>query len=96
LIRRSVDTSMAPFARLGTETDMIYELRFTDGRGASLYTDEDVTGTAGSSGVRRTVRVAARVSRERPIEDARRCLETGDVVMVEAHMGAVAYVAQHA
>jgi hypothetical protein len=74
---------------------MIYELRFTDGRGASLYTDEDVTGAAGELGVRRVLQVAAQVSRERPLEDARRCLAQGDVVTVEAHMGAVAYVARH-
>jgi hypothetical protein len=75
---------------------MIYELRFTDGRGTGLYTDEDVSGTAGQWGVRRVLRVAARVSRERPLEDARRCLTEGNVVVVEAHMGAVAYVARHA
>lgn len=75
---------------------MIYELRFTDGRGASLYTDDDVSGTVGQWGARRVLRVAARVSREHPLEDARRCLAEGNVVMVEAHMGVVAYVARHA
>jgi hypothetical protein len=74
---------------------MIYELRFTDGRGASLYTDEDVGGVVGELGTRRVLRVAAQVSRERPLEDARRCFAAGDVLTVEAHMGAVAYVARH-
>jgi hypothetical protein len=84
-------------ARTGTkETDVIYELRFMDGRGASLYTDEDISGTVGQWGACRVLRVAAQVSRERPLEDARRCLTEGDIVTVEAHMGAVAYVARHA
>jgi hypothetical protein len=74
---------------------VIYELRMTDGRGASLYTDEDVRDAAGRVGERRTLRVAAAVSRDQALADARRCLADGDVVMAEVHLGAVAYVVRH-
>lgn len=73
----------------------IWELRFSDGRGASFYTDEDVTSDIGKQGVVRTFRVAAVVFQGSPVRDAKRCLEESDVVPLTAHMGAVAFAVCH-
>jgi hypothetical protein len=73
----------------------IWELRFSDGRGASFYTDEDVTDEIGKAGAIRTVRVASLAFEGTALRDAARCLEKGDVVALTAHMGSVAFAVRH-
>ena len=73
----------------------LWELRLIDGRGASLFTAEDVTRDVGRSGAVREVPVAADVSDASAISDARRCLADGRVVAATLHMGAVAYALRH-
>jgi hypothetical protein len=75
--------------------DTVWELRFMDGRGASVYTAIDVSEDVGQVGVVRIVPIAADVSQERALSDARRCFETGRVLELVAHMGAVAYAVRH-
>lgn len=73
----------------------IWELRFADGRGASLFTNVDVSGDVGREGVVRTIRVAAHVTQERAVADARRCFERGAANHATAHMGAVVFAIRH-
>jgi hypothetical protein len=72
-----------------------WELRFTDGRGASFYTTTDVTEFVGAHEVTRTIPVAALVSQESALADAAKCFDEGLVAELTAHMGAVAYVLRH-
>lgn len=73
----------------------IWELRFLDGRGASLYTTEDVTEHIGRTGVVRQIHVAASVFSESALSDAVACFREGRVLDLWAHMGAVAYALRH-
>jgi hypothetical protein len=73
----------------------IWELRFADGRGASFYTQIDVTADIGrSDGVRR-LDVAASVFEGSALENARRCFDEGRVQELVANMSAVAYALRH-
>ena len=69
----------------------VWELRFTDGRGASFFTNSDPTADIGSSGVVRTFVVAADVSLDNALADAVQCLRDGITVELVANMEAVAY-----
>jgi hypothetical protein len=69
----------------------VWELRFTDGRGASFFTKTDPTADLGNSGVVRTFVVAADVSRDNALADAIECLREGITVEMVANMAAVAY-----
>jgi hypothetical protein len=73
----------------------IWELRFSDGRGASLFTDIDVTDEIGQAGRTRHITVASTVFEGKTLADVRRCFEEGDVREVVAHMGSVAYAMRH-
>jgi hypothetical protein len=73
----------------------IWELRFKDGRGASFFTDVDITGDLGRVGVTRTIPVAASVRQGSAIADARSQLETGDVLSLVADMSAIAFALCH-
>jgi hypothetical protein len=73
----------------------LWELRFTDGRGASFFTTADVSEDIGRLGLVRTIPAAAQVSQARALHDARKCFEEGRVVELIAHMGAVAYGLRH-
>jgi hypothetical protein len=73
----------------------IWELRFTDGRGASFYTTSDVTEIIGKSEAVRTFPVASDVSKENALWDAKACFAEGRTVELTAHLGAVAYAVRH-
>jgi hypothetical protein len=75
--------------------DSIWELRFTDGRGASLFTDVDVTDDIGKTGRTRHITVASTVFESNALTDVRQCFEEGDVREAVAHMGSVAYAIRH-
>lgn len=73
----------------------IWELRFTDGRGASFFTESDLTGDIGQAGHIRRINVAATAFEGSAIGDAERCFREGKVLELSAHMGAVAYALRH-
>jgi hypothetical protein len=73
----------------------IWEIRFLDGRGATVFTAADLTADVGRLGATRVVPVASDVSEERALADARSCISAGDVVEMTLHLGAVAYVIRH-
>ena len=73
----------------------IWELRFTDGRGATFYTTSDVTDKIGKAEAVQTFPVAADVSQENALRDAGRCLAEGRTFELTAHLGAVAYAVRH-
>jgi hypothetical protein len=73
----------------------IWELRFSDGRGASFYTNEDVSADIGQQGIVRTIEVAAQASVGTALADARRCLEERQTQLLTSHMGAVAFALRH-
>jgi hypothetical protein len=73
----------------------LWELRFTDGRGASFFTDSDVTSDVGQEGAIKHIRVAATVFEASALDDARRCFEDGRVLELTASMGAVAYALRY-
>ncbi len=74
---------------------VIWELRFTDGRGSSVYTTTDVTSDLGKAGHVRTFEIAAALGKESPLHDAHRCLSNGRTVYLTAQMGAIAYAVRH-
>jgi hypothetical protein len=76
-------------------TTPVWELRFKDGRGASFFTNVDVTGDLGQPGVRRTIPVAASVRQGSPIADARSQLQAGEVLSLVADMSAIAFALRH-
>jgi hypothetical protein len=73
----------------------IWELRFRDGRGASFYTAHDVTDDVGKNGVVRTIEVARHALAGDAPAVARECVQTRQVTLLTAHMGAVAYAVRH-
>ena len=73
----------------------IWELRFIDGRGASFFTESDVTADVGQAGQIRRINVAATAFEGSAISDAERCFQEEDVLELSAHMGAVAYAVRH-
>jgi hypothetical protein len=73
----------------------IWELRFVDGRGATVYTEKDVTAEIGKRGRIRRFNVAAVELEGAAIDDARRCLKEGNVVEIRAHMATVAFAVRH-
>jgi len=73
----------------------IWELRFIDGRGASVYTEDDVTSDIGCTGKVRRIAIAASVFEETAVADAASCFREGRVLELFAHMGSVAYALRH-
>jgi hypothetical protein len=73
----------------------IWELRFSDGRGASHFTTADVTADVegGAGSIR--IPVAASVSASAALRDARRCFAEGTIVELVAPLSALAYVLRH-
>lgn len=69
----------------------VWELRFTDGRGASFFTKTDPRADLGSPAVVRTFPVAADVSRDNALADAAKCLRDENTVEIVANMAAIAY-----
>lgn len=73
----------------------IWEIRFRDGRGASLYTAVDVSERVGDKGPALRVPVAAAVIDATALEDARACFSDGRVRELVADVEAIAYVIRH-
>src|SRR5438105_7997936 len=77
LLPPRLDLSHGDKYREGTMT--LWELRFVDGPGSSVYTTVDITGDVGRLGVAHTLPVAALTFEGSAVTDARRCFEEGDV-----------------
>jgi hypothetical protein len=75
--------------------EVIWQLRFVDGRGASFFTSTDLTEDLGKTGVIRIIPVAASVFEETAVADARACFERGETLELVANMGAIAYLVRH-
>src|SRR5689334_9602319 len=73
----------------------IWELRFVDGRGASLYTTTDISADIGKPALVRSVTVAAVVFADRAISDARECFASDNVRPAWLNMAAVAYAIRY-
>ena len=73
----------------------VWELRFRDGRGTSVFTTQDVTSEIGAPGKTRRFEIAAESAAGRELADARRCLAEGSVVELVANMAAIAYAVRH-
>jgi hypothetical protein len=73
----------------------IWELRFVDGRGASVYTQSDVSNEVGQAGKVNRIQVAAHVFEDTALSDTAACFREGRLLELSAHMGSVAYALRH-
>ena len=73
----------------------IWEIRCLDGRGASLFTNDDVSVHLSSPGTVRQIEVALGVSSESQVGDALDAFARGNTATVFLKLDAVAYTVKH-